>query len=417
WQVDLRKCIDASPLVIRRGAASTSADKHAATVSTWAVIGSHSSGLACVDVHDHGRIVWQQQLDDRIEASAAASLALQLVYVGTYSGSLYAMDVETGATRWRFRAQDAIKASALVIDALQLVVCGTYDHRVYGLDAATGVETWCLDVNGSVFSTPVLIDNTQQQLCIASTSGYLCCVSLRQYNDVANSAPPLVWTRQLPAPIFSSLNADATRQLLLVGCADGNLYAFDTATGDSRWKFPTEKPIFSSPTIYDNLVVFGSHDGYLRKVDTCDGKLIWATKLGQSAIFGSPALFARVTTPSEAETAKDVKLDDGVDGTECHVVVCVPTIDGTLYFCDEDTGIVLHAINGAGDASGSGRKPLGELFSSPVVIDGVCLVGSRSNQFLAFRICSSTERHEGKGSIGYKKRRQEDTFKRINGIQ
>ncbi|KAF1327328.1 Acyl-activating enzyme 19-like, partial [Globisporangium splendens] len=394
WQVDLGKCIDASPLVILRGVESTSGGKDQETLSTWAVIGSHSSRLVCVDVYDHGRIVWRQQLDGRIEASAAVSLVSQLVYVGTYSGSLYALEVETGTMKWQFHAQDAIKASVLVIDALQLVVCGAYDHKVYGLDAVTGVEKWRLNVNGSVFSTPVFIDNAQHQLCIASTSGYLCCISLHQRNDGGheNSAPPLVWKRQLLAPIFSSLNVDAAMQLLLVGCADGNLYAFDTATGELRWKFPTQKPIFSSPTVYNNLVVFGSHDGHLRKVDTCNGKLIWATKLGESAIFGSPALFVRIPRSSGAETAKDFKPDADEDGTQCRLLVCAPTIDGTLYLCDEDTGVVLHTVDDTADASGaacSGSKPLGELFSSPVVVNGMCLIGSRSNQFLAFRLRAS----------------------------
>lgn len=379
WRIDLGKCIDASPLIIRRSGAS---DENVA--STWAVIGSHSSRLVCVNVEKQGRIVWQTQLDDRIEASASMSIRDQLVFVGTYNGSLYALDVETGQEKWKFQAKDAIKAAVLVVDEYQLVICGAYDHRVYGIDSVNGVKQWEIDARGSVFSTPVFL-KAASQLIFASTSGYLCCAALHK-------DPPFVettlWERQLPAPIFSSLNVHPALNLLFVGCADGNMYALDAANGGTRWTVPTQKPIFSSPNVYNDAdamaVVFGSHDGFLRKVSCESGRLMWATKLG-NPIFGSPALFQLAPVAAAATRTSKDDAEDSIAKRARRTIVCVPTIDGTLHFCDEASGSILIQKSSNDDGDGDGKSDLGELFSSPVVVDNMCLIGSRSNQLYAFR--------------------------------
>jgi hypothetical protein len=87
WQLDLSKCIDASALIVQ-----------VALKKKWKTliyIGSHASRFVCVHF-DTGKIVWEQQLDDRIEASASVSHPLGLVYIGTYSGRLYALHLLTG---------------------------------------------------------------------------------------------------------------------------------------------------------------------------------------------------------------------------------------------------------------------------------------------------------------------------------
>ncbi|KAG6610664.1 non-ribosomal peptide synthetase [Phytophthora cinnamomi] len=79
--------------------------------STWAIVGSHSAQLICVDVQN-----------------------------GTYTGSMFALELQSGKTRWSFHAKETIKSSAVVIDAHQLVIFGAYDNNLYGLDTVTGQE-------------------------------------------------------------------------------------------------------------------------------------------------------------------------------------------------------------------------------------------------------------------------------------
>lgn len=378
WQVDLHKCVDASPLVVHRAGHASSEPG-----TTWAVIGSHAGKLVCVDVGDGGSLVWERTLDDRIEASAALNETTRCVYVGTYSGALYAVDLATGSDKWVFKAADAIKAAVRVIDELELVVCGAYDHNVYGIDALTGALRWELSADGgSVFSTPAYVSATRQ-LFVATTKGYVSCVVLDA--DQGQRAPTPCWNRQLPAPVFSSLSVSPTTDLLLLGCADGGLYALDAASGAIRWQYATERPVFSSPCVYSHqrdaaddsaCVLVGSHDGALRKVSSRSGELAWRTELG-SPIFGSPAVFDLVVvgaTKSSESTRR---------------VCCVATVDGTLFVCDEASGrVVAHVssvLPGRGVVATTGNQPLGELFSSPVMAGNLCLIGSRSNQLYAFK--------------------------------
>ncbi|GAB9475437.1 hypothetical protein Gpo141_00012533 [Globisporangium polare] len=369
-------------------------------ISTWVAIGSHSTEFVCVDVFNSGRVVWKRKLDDRIEASASMSEQNGTLFVGTYSGALYALDVTTGAEKWVFRARDAIKVAVLVIDALQLVVCGAYDHKLYGIDSATGTKRWELEIadNGSLFSTPVY-NLESSQLFYASTKGLVSCVALRDGyagSDPSHAdllQPKQTWAHQLPAPVFSSLNisspppAIATVQLLLVGCADGNLYALDSHHGEIQWRVATNKPIFSSPCIYESqdrkskeAVLFGSHDGVLRKVSCQGGQVVWSTELG-NPIFSSPFVFEAVAASSPSASLS-AAADETQDFETKRLMCCVATIDGSLFLCDEATGMILIRVS----SSSIGEPALGELFSSPVVVDDLCLIGSRSNQLYAFRL-------------------------------
>lgn len=390
WQVDLGKCIDASPLVIRRSIADDSTQTPTTTkITTWVTIGSHSTEFACVDVANNGSVIWKRKLDDRIEASAAMSECNETLFVGTYSGALYALDVTTGVEKWVFQARDAIKAAVLVIDALQLVVCGAYDHKLYGIDSVSGDKRWELEIadNGSLFSTPVYVSESSQ-LFFASTKGSVCCVTLHDTDDDPSQAdspqPKQTWVRQLPAPVFSSLivaySVSADQQWLLVGCADGNLYALDTRNGEIQWCVTTHKPIFSSPCVYksrdrnEEALLFGSHDGVLRKVACQDGHVVWSTDLG-NPIFSSPSVLEVVVASSLSTSAYETQEVK-------QLMCCVATIDGTLFVCDEATGAILTRVN----SSSAGGPALGELFSSPAVIDDLCLIGSRSNQLYALRL-------------------------------
>lgn len=361
WKVDLGKCIDASPLVIQR-----ETDR---SISTWAIVGSHSARVACIDVKT-GISVWQRELDDRVEACAALSVKNEFVYVGTYSGTLYALSLVNGDVQWCFGAGGLIKSTALVIDCYQLVVCGAYNHVLYGVDSLTGTEYWNHDMRGSVFSTPIFVPGSTNHILSASTSGYVCALAVSARDSV-----DLVWETQLPAPVFASLNVDLSAQLLLVGCADGNIYGLDVLLGSIQWKTPTQKPIFSSPCVYSSgQMVVGSHDGVLRKIDTAGGQLEWSADLS-SPIFASPSV-VRIENASN-----DIGDEQG------RLVSCVATVSGELYFLDEKTGaVILKANSNEGTFKSSLPGDLGEIFASPVIVDQYCLVATRSNYLYAFLV-------------------------------
>uniref|UniRef100_A0AAV1UM66 Carrier domain-containing protein n=1 Tax=Peronospora matthiolae TaxID=2874970 RepID=A0AAV1UM66_9STRA len=372
WQVDLNKCIDASPLVVQHR------DRKGSICATWAIVGSHSGQLVCVDVLAAGQEVWRVTLDDRIEACAAVSIKHQLVYIGTHAGSFFALCLQSGVTRWRFDCEGTIKASAVVMDERQLVVCGAYNSKLYGLDAVTGQRQWVVDLDSSIFSTP-LYCASPEQLFAATTSGNV--VALR----VSHDRVEMQWKLQLPAPVFAGLNADCVFEMLIVGCADGQLYGVSMSTGDIQWQVMTGNPIFSSPCVYQpGSIVFGSHDGMLRKVHCNNGKLAWTTDL-HSAVFASPTVI-QLQLASTATSQNDSK-DTG------RLICCVTTTAGCMYFCDALTGSILYeTCESTGNpridtpTGQSSAEVLGPLFSSPVVVDNWCLLGTRTNKVYGFEL-------------------------------
>lgn len=366
WRVNLSKCIDASPLVVQQH------DLNNTAISTWAIIGSHSHQLVCIDVLNAGQEKWRVTLDDRIEASAALCKKHKIVYVGTYSGSLYALDLHTGINRWRFQAKESIKASAVVMDQENQVLCGAYDQNLYALNASNGHLHWVYPLQGSMFASPFYC-GWSKQLFVATTKGMVECL-LSTRDQIKNQ-----WKLQLPAPVFAGLNIDSESNTLLVGCADGKLYGANMSIGSIQWQVITDKPIFSSPCVYTNgFAVFGSHDGQLRKIKCRTGELVWASNLS-GALFASPTVFRLVKG-----TRKDKEAPDCGD-----LVCCVATATGRLCFCDEKMGSLLHetsSLSGKPGSSVDTNEMLGPLFGSPVIVDHFCLIGTRTNYFVAFQL-------------------------------
>jgi outer membrane protein assembly factor BamB len=372
WQVDLGKCIDASPLVVQ------CRDSGGSVCSTWAIVGSHSAQIVCVDVQA-GREIWRVPLDDRIEACAALSARHELVYVGTYAGTLFALDVQSGRTRWTFQAKSTVKSSALVVEEHELVVFGAYDHKLYGLEAAAGRQRWVVDLQGSIFSTPFYCA-ASRQIFAASTSGLVVALTSALCGDFSGVVEQ--WKLQLAAPVFAGLNVDVASRILVVGCADGHLYGVDLSSGGVRWQLAADKPVFSTPCVYSpGSAVFGSHDGMLRRVNTQSGALVWAANLG-GAIFASP------TVVRLGSSVKQGARDEAEESLMC----CVATTTGHMFFCDEKTGAVVYqTADSTGEAvrGSDGSGDLGPLFGSPVLIDNWCLLGTRTNFLFGFELAAT----------------------------
>src|SRR5919198_296270 len=73
------------------------------------------------------------------------------------------------------------------------------------------------------------------------------------------------------------------------GSDDGDFYAVDAQTGKEIWKFRTGGVIYSSPAVAGGSVYFGSHDGHLYAVDINTGKERWKFKTGYR-VYSSPAV-------------------------------------------------------------------------------------------------------------------------------
>ena len=78
------------------------------------------------------------------------------VYAASLSGSLFALDQDTGKKVWEFQAQDSFEASPTVVG--DILFAGDSGGRLYAIDAFTGHGRWDLDLGSAITATPVFAE-------------------------------------------------------------------------------------------------------------------------------------------------------------------------------------------------------------------------------------------------------------------
>jgi RNA polymerase sigma factor (sigma-70 family) len=176
-----------------------------------------SAGRSCVsgcDSHlhilrtDNGKEIATVPLGGQTGASVA--VRDRMLYVGTMSNQVLAIDLAKRAITWRFESPrgQPFYASAAVTD--NLVIAGSRDQIVYALDRKTGKQVWHFATGRKVESSPVV---------------------------------------------------DGKR--IFVGSSDGNLYVLSLEVGRPLQKFPLARrgEILASPAIAERCLVIGTRDG------------------------------------------------------------------------------------------------------------------------------------------------------------
>ncbi len=274
--------------------------------------GSMSGTLYALDPQSH-QVKWQHTIDAGIFTSPAISGGV--LYIGGLLGGFYALDAQTGQEKWKFQAGNAIISSP-AIDKNTLYV-GSEDHYLYAIDAQSGKEKWKFETQGQVTSSPVVAgdivlfgsyDNFVYAL--DKTSGKKLWMRLTE-GQVLTS--PAVWNDT----VFAGSMGES-----------GAFYALDVKTGSLRWKIGGV-PAGSSPAVLDGMLYVGSLDNNLYAINAQDGNIAWKFPT-KGFIISSPAVTAST--------------------------VFVGSIDGSFYAIDRPYGKLQWSF-----------RTNGEVWSSPLV--------------------------------------------------
>lgn len=178
------------------------------------------------------------------EVRSSPAVAGGRVYFGSYDGSFYALDAETGAERWPLTTADTIHSSPAVVDGT--VYVGNMESRLYAVDAATGQVRW----------------------------HYQAGIDTEIYNQHGLQSSPAV-----------------SNGIVYIGGRDGGVHAVDAQSGERLWKFDTnESWVLGSATAHGGLAYFGTSDtNMLRAVDATTGDAVFGAPLDNCA-YSSPAL-------------------------------------------------------------------------------------------------------------------------------
>lgn len=313
-----------------------------AVASGLLFVGSHSKNIYAVNAST-GKEVWRYAAGDIFVSSPA--VAGDTVFIGSHGGYVYAVDAMSGELSWRYKTNGIVDSSPAVADGA--VVIGSYDKSIYALDAKTGDLLWNYSTGDKVMaSSPIVFEG---MVYIGSVDDQLHAINA--------STGVREWTFGTGGDVYSS--PVVKEGTVYIGSRDGKVYALRASDGGKLWEHTTGDDVVSSPAVTDGAVFIGSKDRNVYALDPGTGEVIWKTDIG-AGVFSTCA------------------VSDSV--------VYVGSYDTHVYALDASTGGVLWRFK----TSCSMRTKDCGIYSSPAVAGGHLYVSGINGNVYAFRAKEAT---------------------------
>ncbi len=237
----------------------------AAIVGEHVFFGDDGGTIHCVSLGG-GKEVWKFKTEGSIEATPL--LLDGVCYIGVSDGFLYALDAATGALKWKHETGDKIMGGANWTKApdsdAKWVVVGSHDFSLYALDAKTGKPVWKLETDNFINGTPAITG--RGETIFGGCDAILHVVSVKDGKQV----------RQMEVDAYVQGSVAADGAMVYFGNHSNQVYAFDTTTGASLWKYRGRNfPYTASPAIDDEVVLIGGHDKRMHCIDRKTGDARW----------------------------------------------------------------------------------------------------------------------------------------------
>jgi eukaryotic-like serine/threonine-protein kinase len=307
------------------------------------------------------KIKWKFHTRGMVISSPA--IANSNAYVGSTDGSVYAVDLETGAQKWKFATQARVTSSPAVANGI--VYFGSYDGNFYAVNEADGKLKWKFQTEG------------ERRFAAKHIHGSL----------PAAETMPDPFDFYLSSPVIWSGN-------IYFGSGDENIYALDANSGTLKWKFKTGDVVHASPAISEGLLFVGSWDTFFYALDAATGAEKWRFKTGEDH-----NVHNQEGIQSSAAIADGIVYfgcrDSNLYALDAHTgekrwaffnkgswVIGSPAVrDGKVYFSTADTALV-HALDAKSGAEFFSLKFNWLLFSSPAVAGNTLYIGSEEGKLL-----------------------------------
>lgn len=138
---------------------------------------------------DDLQIAWSLGFEDASSARAQPAIVDGVMFVGSSSGQVHALDLETGCRYWSYAALVEVRTAPTVTHSDQLdqtlVIVADLSNRVYALDAHTGFKVWHADPDDhpfamstgapSVYGDRVYVPISSIEVAVAADPQYSCC--------------------------------------------------------------------------------------------------------------------------------------------------------------------------------------------------------------------------------------------------
>lgn len=259
WDLDLKSPTNSSPIV------------H----NNRLYIGCED-GLKAININSH-EIIWEYDADN---VESTPFYYKDIIYFGCDDGHLYGVDVD-GKVKFNKKLGDDIKSSAIVVD--DTIYIGSSNSKLYSF-GTDKEKNWEFTTGDEILSSPSYVNET---VIFGSSDGNLYCLNV--------SDGDLVWKVDLSNKVLSSPTVDEHDNSVYIGSDEGNLTCLDVRDGTVKWSYSTGDKVQSTSALKDNMVAFGSNNGYLYVLNKYTGQEIFTynpgTILFNSAITSSPVIY------------------------------------------------------------------------------------------------------------------------------
>ncbi|MCB9779250.1 MAG: PQQ-binding-like beta-propeller repeat protein [Alphaproteobacteria bacterium] len=255
---------------------SYTASKSSPTVAGGQVyVGVDDGRLYALD-QDDGDVLWSFEThqvkveDDRADDDpdhrgihGTAAVADGRVFIGDYSGWLYALDAKDGALLWEIDLGGSIGASPVLYQGMVFVSVEfpDPDGKVFMVDQADGCVVWESEYLGNHPHSSTTIDPDTGTLFVGANNGRFAA-----FDFVEGDLVWEVWMEDVDEDgvgdeIKSTAAVSGDR--VYITSWDKRLHVYDIDDGSELWSFETGASSMSSPSVYGDVVYVGSHDGRL----------------------------------------------------------------------------------------------------------------------------------------------------------
>lgn len=311
-------------------------------------------------------LAWKADVDGIVLSSPVISDGL--VYAGSTSTYVYALEENTGKEKWKYKTGGWIRWSPAVVNGV--VYVSSEDGYVYALDKNTGELKWKIQPRSSTsqpVSSPIVAGNLVYVLSKGPSvvdSG-ICALdaitgNLKWYGEAA------------PEALIDGASPAISNGILYIGI-DNSLYALDAKQGELKWKYATEKPV-GMPSI-SNGVVYVSANDYFYAIDASTGRERWKGKLGP--VRSSPSIANNKIYVTEFNRVNAMYSMTGVSSwrSSCPgILFSPPTISNDIVYIG--SGSYLQALDAQTGLLKWNYAVESTLSSSPAIANRRIYIGS-----------------------------------------
>jgi outer membrane protein assembly factor BamB len=313
--------------------AGESIESSAAIVDGVVYVGSQSSDLLAINLSD-GKLKWKYQVKGGIGESSPG-VANGVVVIGDLMGTIHAVNAQDGKMLWTFATMAEVKASPVIVD--DKVIIGSYDGSLYCLSLKEGKKIWEFKTNGPVNATAGIAAG------VAYISG---CDGVLRGIRIADGKEVVAITTGSYTGASPALDRG---QNVYYGTFDNNILGFNLKTQKRMWTYEDKQrqfPFYSSAAIADGKVIVGGRDKIVHTLNAQTGKEVWS--------------FA---------TRARVESSPAVAGGR----VYIGSNDGRFYVLDAANGSKLWEFNAGAPLS-----------ASPAISAGRIVIGSQDGKLYCF---------------------------------